>query len=425
MRLNRVQIRGLLGNRGKVAIGLSGGVDSAVSAYLLKQSGFEVIGVHMSNWNDDDHERIKGNSRCEGQDALLHARLNAESLEIPLHRVSFEEDYWNEVFEPCLREFQRGTTTPNPDVLCNRIIKFDRFVKFAREKFSVDWVATGHYARIGQDLATGKSRLFAGLDSEKNQSYFLSMVERHKFDRVLFPVGELTKNRVRSIAEELELPSAQRKSSAGLCFVGKKKRNFSDFLAEYIPEQDQKNIVEGNIVDCSTGEIIGRHSGLWKMTIGQRARIGGRNSPCYVIGKCVDTNSMFVVDSLDSELAKSNAILVENFNLIPHLSQIEFDAENEFRSKFQHQYPGKLFDCTVKLLDSSSADENLKFLIVPDEPISAIAPGQVLALYSNDQECLGGGIIQSSTNTNLHFSNFMPTPLIKARNTIEEKKFQK
>jgi tRNA-specific 2-thiouridylase len=392
-----------IGRRGnkpqKVAIGLSGGVDSAVAALLLKRAGFDVIGVHMSNWNDEDDSLTDSYRTCEGADALKYAKLNALKLGIPLHRVSFEQEYWNQVFEPSLQVFKSGVSTPNPDTLCNNVIKFDHFVKYVREKFGVDWIATGHYARIAD--GDDGLRLLRGVDHEKDQTYFLSSVERHKFEKILFPLGVFSKEQVRKIAQEEDLPSANRKSSAGLCFVGKKKRNFVQFLSDYMPESD----IRGPILDWRTKKAVGEHNGLWTMTIGQRTRIGGQLVPSYVICKDAVRNYIYVTTDKSDPALFSDTVILKDFNLISP----EFPSDSTIQIKERHPCHG-LSNGAFQLL------QNGNLILQSSKLLESLAPGQAMTIYK-DEECIGGGNIQASTNLQAFAGKDfkrLPEPLLEA-----------
>eukprot|EP00475_Leptophrys_vorax_P036551 TRINITY_DN6195_c0_g1_i1.p2 TRINITY_DN6195_c0_g1~~TRINITY_DN6195_c0_g1_i1.p2 ORF type:complete len:428 (+),score=107.04 TRINITY_DN6195_c0_g1_i1:1528-2811(+) len=392
----------------RVAVGLSGGVDSAVAALVLKRAGFDVIGVHMSNWNDEDDSLSDAYRTCEGADALKYAKLNALKLDIPLHRVSFEQEYWNEVFAPSLEAFKSGLCTPNPDTLCNNVIKFDHFVRYVREKFEVDWVATGHYARL-QSEGGGSVRLLRGVDHHKDQSYFLSTVERHKLaNNILFPLGTMMKDQVRQIAKEEDLPSATRRSSAGLCFVGKKKKHFVQFLADYMPQSSEK----GPLIDWATGNVIGEHAGLWTMTIGQRARVGGLDCPRYVICKDVGKRAIYVTGDKQDPLLFSDTILVKSFNKIGS-SMIKPFSSVMVKT---HHPSDSLVEAKVSPLAGGD------FLVRCKHIVEAVSPGQVLAMYQGD-ECLGGGIMTHSANlssacSNLETAGGLPSPMQESRKLL-------
>ena len=265
----------------KVVIGMSGGVDSSVAAILLKDAGYEVIGLFMRNWDSTINNDILGNPTlnndiCPQEEDYNDAIKVCEKLDIPLYRVDFVKEYWDYVFTYFLDELKKGRT-PNPDIMCNKYIKFDAFLKEAR-KLGADYIATGHYAR----LIDGK--LLRGIDDDKDQTYFLSQLSNEQLKDVLFPVGELRKPEVRKIAEQYNLITATKKDSTGICFIG--ERNFTNFLKNYLPNQP------GKIIDIETNKILGEHTGLMYYTIGQRKglNIGGSHSKIFVVGKDLEKN---------------------------------------------------------------------------------------------------------------------------------------
>ena len=263
----------------KVVIGMSGGVDSSVAAILLKKQGYDVIGLFMRNWDSSINNDILGNPDlnsdiCPQEKDYNDALKVCEKIGIPLHRIDFVKEYWDYVFTYFLDELKRGRT-PNPDIMCNKYIKFDMFAKEAR-KLGADYIATGHYAR----LKDGK--LLRGIDQNKDQTYFLSQLSSKQLENVLFPIGDLEKPEVRKIANEYDLITANKKDSTGICFIG--ERNFSKFLSNYLPNQT------GDIVNIETNEVIGKHVGLMYYTIGQRKglNIGGNSDRIFVVGKNLD-----------------------------------------------------------------------------------------------------------------------------------------
>lgn len=347
----------------RIAVGMSGGVDSAVTAALLKQEGHEVLGVHMTNW-DHEEEHTTG---CEGQEALDFAARNCAALGIPLHRVNFVQDYWNHVFSEVVEQYQRGLYTPNPDVLCNVKIKFSRFTDHVLRELGADMVATGHYSQLKNDS------LFRGIDPIKDQSYFLSMVPRHCFSNVVFPLGDKTKAEVKKIAADLSLPSATRRESMGLCFVGKRK-NFASFLGEYV---DPQYTVPGDLVDIDTNRVLGRHKGLWTLTIGQRCRIGGLVQPGFVAAKDTALNRIMVAQGTDHPALFSTKLHANTFT-----------GEDPRRANLC-RWNSRMAPVQCRLMEHSSN----RVTIHLQEPGRGIAPGQVLALY-DDTKCLGGGILE-------------------------------
>ena len=247
----------------RVVVGLSGGVDSAVTAHVLKQQGHEVVGIFMKNWEDDDDSEF-----CSSRQDFLDAASVADVLGIEIEHVNFAADYKDRVFAEFLREYQAGRT-PNPDVLCNAEIKFKAFLDHAM-RLGAEKIATGHYARVRQNASTGLFELLKGVDASKDQSYFLHRLNQAQLSKALFPIGHLCKTEVRRIAAELALPNAKKKDSTGICFIG--ERRFSDFLKQYLPAQP------GDI-ETTEGQVIGRHVGLMYHTIGQRQGLGPAGGP--------------------------------------------------------------------------------------------------------------------------------------------------
>ena len=269
----------------KVIVGISGGVDSIVSAYLLKKEGYEVEGLFMRNWDSSLNNDINGNPTlnnniCTQEQDYNDALDVCNKLNIKLHRIDFVKEYWDYVFKYFLDELKKGRT-PNPDIMCNKYIKFDMFKKEA-EKLGADYIATGHYAR----MIDGK--LYKGIDSNKDQTYFLSQVSKKQLENVIFPVGDLKKEEVRKIANELNLSVANKKDSTGICFIG--ERNFKEFLTNYLPN------TPGDVIDIDTNNKVGEHIGLMYYTIGQRRGldIGGNKDRLYVVGKDLDKKGNFV-----------------------------------------------------------------------------------------------------------------------------------
>jgi tRNA-specific 2-thiouridylase len=346
---------------------MSGGVDSAVSALLLKRAGFEVHGLYMSNWDDDD-------AYCTGAQDFQDARAVAAELDIPLHRVSFAEQYRQRVFDYFLTEYSAGRT-PNPDVLCNREIKFGICLVYAA-RLGARRFATGHYARIEQ-RADGPVLLKAA-DSDKDQSYFLHAVAREHFARVLFPLGDLTKTEVRTLAREAGLPVFDKPDSTGICFIG--ERPFREFLARYIPS------TPGDIV-AENGEVVGRHRGLAFYTLGQRGgleiggRSGQREDAWYVAAKNLARNELLAVQGHDHPLLVSRALATGPCNWLVQLAQPEFESQIKVRYRQSDQ------PCHATVNDDGAIE--VRFT----EPQRAVTPGQFAVLYDGER-CLGGGVIE-------------------------------
>jgi tRNA-uridine 2-sulfurtransferase len=350
----------------RVLLGMSGGVDSSVSAILLLEQGYEVIGAFMKNWSDSDIDS-ECSWRTERRDAL---RVTAQ-LGIEFHTFDYEEEYREEVYEYMISEYEAGRT-PNPDVLCNKYMKFGYLLREA-EKLDCDFIATGHYARIDRD--DGLSHLLAGVDQNKDQSYFLCQLNQDQLEKVLFPIGELQKSRVREIAHDYDLVVADKKDSQGICFVGKVK--MQDFLQERIPEE------EGNIVTTS-GEIIGTHKGHACYTIGQRTGLGlGGGTPYYIVERRAEKNEIVVaLGDEDPALFKSKLIATDlaetvDGNLVKYAGQA-IQARIRYRQALQ--------GCQFSRNDDGSLS------VVFDEAQRAVAPGQFIAFYDGE-ELLGSGVI--------------------------------
>ncbi|MDD2625665.1 MAG: tRNA 2-thiouridine(34) synthase MnmA [Bacilli bacterium] len=353
----------------KVVVGMSGGVDSSVAAYLLKEQGYEVIGLFMRNWDSLINNDIMGNPTiendiCTQEEDYNDALYVCNQLDIPLHRVDFVKEYWDYVFTYFLDELKKGRT-PNPDVMCNKYIKFDYFIKEAK-RLGADYVATGHYARIIDGT------LYKGIDTNKDQSYFLCELTKKQLENVLFPVGELNKDEVRDIAIKLNLKTANKKDSTGICFIG--ERNFKNFLKNYLPTK------EGDIVNIENKKVLGKHIGLMYYTIGQRRglNIGGYKERLYVVGKDLNKNILYVCYGDDNEYLYSDEALIEDFNLMSDKKIDKCNAKFRYRQKDNEVYIEYLKD---------------KEIIVKYNNIKAVTPGQICVLYDGD-ECIGGGIIK-------------------------------
>ena len=351
-----------------VVIGMSGGVDSSVAAILLKKAGYNVIGLFMRNWDSTINNDYLGNPNlnnniCPQEQDYNDALEVCRKINIPLHRVDFVKEYWDFVFTYFLEELKKGRT-PNPDVMCNKYIKFDLFVKEAK-KLGADYIATGHYAR----LIDGK--LAKAVDKNKDQSYFLAYVNKDIFKDVLFPLGEIEKPEVRKIAREYGLVTASKKDSTGICFIG--ERNFTQFLENYLP-----NIPD--IVNIDTGEILGKHIGLMYYTIGQRRglNIGGTKDRTFVVKKDLDKNILYVAVGDDNKYLYSSTAIIEEFNYLTD------KRPSKCTCKFRYRQSD--IDINVKYLDNNN-------LLLSYKGSKAVTPGQFCVLYDKDI-CLGGGIIK-------------------------------
>lgn len=362
----------------KVMVGLSGGVDSAVAAYVLKEQGYDVVCAFMRNWDSMTNNDILGNPTgsdpvCPQELDYQDAKKVADQLGLPLYRVDFIKEYWDYVFQAFLSEYRKGRT-PNPDILCNKYIKFDSFLRFAMEH-GVDYVATGHYARVIHK--DSESVMLRGVDSNKDQTYFLCQLSQNQLSKTLFPIGDMDKSEVRRIAAELGLSVAKKKDSTGICFIG--ERDFREFLKNYIPMK------EGNIVDYETKQIVGKHQGVIYYTIGQRKGlgIGGPGGPWFVIGKHVSRNELYVASSDEAEWLYSTSCTVSDVNWISGRrpsEQITCTAKFRYRQQ----------DCPIQLIFTSDKEVDVSFL----EPIKAVTPGQEAVFYDGDV-CLGGGVIET------------------------------
>jgi tRNA-specific 2-thiouridylase len=354
----------------RIVVGMSGGVDSAVAALLLKRAGFDVHGLYMSNWEDDD-------AYCTGAQDFQDARSSAAELGIPLHRVSFVEAYRARVFDYFLSEYRAGRT-PNPDVLCNREIKFGVCLDYAA-RLGARRFATGHYARL--EAGPSGPVLMKARDADKDQSYFLHGVERRHFERVMFPLGELTKAEVRTLAREAGLPVYDKPDSTGICFIG--ERPFREFLARYIPTSP------GDIVD-ENGAVIGQHRGLAFYTLGQRGgleiggRAGAREDAWYVAAKNLQRNELTVVQGNDHPLLVSRALATGPCNWLVQPSEMEFASQIKVRYRQPDQ------PCRASLRGDGAIE--VRF----EQPQRAVTPGQFAVLYDGDR-CLGGGVIEATT----------------------------
>ena len=294
----------------KVVIGMSGGVDSSVATYLLKKEGYEVIGLFMRNWDASVNNDILGNPTlnnniCPQEQDYNDALAVSNELGIPLHRIDFVKEYWDYVFTYFLDELKKGRT-PNPDIMCNKYIKFDLFIKEAK-RLGADYIATGHYARIKDGY------LLRGIDDNKDQTYFLSQLTKEQLKNVLFPVGNIVKDEVRKIADELKLTTAKKKDSTGICFIG--ERNFKRFLENYLPNK------EGDIINIETKQVLGKHIGLMYYTIGQRRGldVGGTSDKLFVVGKDLNKNILYVCEGEDNEYLLSDSRLYNVYKVLPNL----------------------------------------------------------------------------------------------------------
>lgn len=354
----------------RVVVGMSGGVDSAVSAALLKEQGFDVIGLYMSNWKETDEGGC-----CTGEQDWTDVKYVCDRIGIPYYSVDFSEQYMNNVFKLFVEEYKKGRT-PNPDVLCNREVKFGPFADFARQ-LGADYIATGHYCRVRHD--GDMHYLLRAKDDNKDQTYFLNQVSSHQLRDVIFPLGDLTKPEVRELALKYDIPVAKKKDSTGICFIG--ERNFRQFLSQYIPMKD------GDIV-TQDGKIVGRHQGVYFYTLGQRRGLGiggsadGNGERWFVLGKDVEKNLLIVSQGEDGVLFKEG-LETEGFNFITPPPAKQFECE----VRIKHRQP--LQKAVATVLDNGNVR------LVFEQKQRAIAEGQYAVVYVGEI-CLGGGVINHS-----------------------------
>ena len=358
----------------RVVVGISGGVDSSVAALLLLEQGYDVHGVFMKNWEDSFEPGY-----CAVEDDLNDAEDVCATLGIPLHKVNFTEEYKERVFAYFLDEYRNGRT-PNPDILCNKEIKFKAFLEHA-DQLGADYIATGHYARRSEK--NGQQRLLKGLDTGKDQSYFLYALNQQQLVRSLFPVGELQKSDVRGLAESNDLITFDKKDSTGICFIG--ERNFRQFLSHFLPAQPGP-------IKTPDDELVGKHQGVMYYTLGQRQGlgIGGQKGasalPWYVVDKDLPNNTLIVAQGGEHPLLYDNCLLASNLhwitNTVPAIP-LRCRAKTRYRQADQ--------DCTIAMLKKD------KCVVVFDQPQRAVTPGQSVVFYNADQ-CLGGGIIDAAYN---------------------------
>jgi len=368
----------------RIVVGLSGGVDSAVTAHLLKAQGHEVIGIFMKNWEDDDNDE-KGREYCSSNIDFIDAAAVADVIGIEIEHVNFAAEYKDRVFAEFLREYQAGRT-PNPDILCNAEIKFKAFLDHAM-RLGAEKIATGHYARMRQNPTTGLHELLKGLDPSKDQSYFLHRLSQSQLSKTLFPVGELHKTEVRRIAEEMKLPNAKKKDSTGICFIG--ERPFREFLNRYIAK-------EPGPIKNPKGQTIGQHVGLSFYTLGQRQGLGigglkakgaqkggGEHTPWFVARKDMATNTLWVVQGHEHPWLQSFALRAQDASWTAGTPP----APGAFAAKTRYRQADS--DCAVQ--SATAHDFSLQF----SQAQWAVTPGQSAVLYDGEV-CLGGGVIESA-----------------------------
>ncbi|MFZ7120566.1 MAG: tRNA 2-thiouridine(34) synthase MnmA [Eubacteriaceae bacterium] len=354
-----------------VVVGMSGGVDSSVAALILKEQGYDVIGIFMKNWDEEDDYGVC--TSTEDYDDVIKV---CNKIGIPYYTVNFVKEYWDKVFSYFLEEYKKGRT-PNPDVLCNKEIKFKAFMDYALKTVGADYLATGHYARVS--LEDGYYKLLRGVDNNKDQTYFLCRLGQKQLSKTMFPIGDIEKSEVRRIAEENDLVNANKKDSTGICFIG--ERNFNKFLNNYLPAK------KGVIKDME-GNIKGEHTGLMHYTLGQRKGLGiggqGSGEPWFVVRKDLNTNTLFVVQGVQHPLLYSSGLTATSFNWIKGIQDKKrFDCTAKFRYR---QFDQKV---KVEILENNNIE------VLFNEKQKAITPGQEVVLYEGE-ECLGGGTIETS-----------------------------
>ncbi|EDW00202.1 mitochondrial tRNA-specific 2-thiouridylase 1 [Drosophila grimshawi] len=361
----------------RVVVGMSGGVDSAVSAHLLKERGLNVLGVFMRNW--DEHDEI---GRCTGEQDLKDAEWACRQLQIELRQVNYVKQYWTAVFSQFLDDYQQGLT-PNPDILCNKHIKFDLFHRHALDTLQYDAVATGHYARnsLGDylehrstDQQKADVRLLIPADTFKDQTFFLAGIPQTALQFTMFPLGGLLKTEVKQLARRIGLQRlAVKRESTGICFVG--KRDFKAFIREYI------SCKPGHFVDVDSGEVVGNHEGIHQWTVGQRCRLSSYLQPYFVARKDAASNTIFVAAGHDHPALHSIRIRIGDFNWLCNRARQQLATSGSLRCRFRFQHTKPVVECWLR-----------PFEVLLDAPLRAITPGQYAVFY-DDVACLGSARI--------------------------------
>jgi tRNA-uridine 2-sulfurtransferase len=352
-----------------VVVGMSGGVDSSVAALVLKEQGYNVIGIFMKNWDEKDDD-----GACTATEDYEDVRRVCDQIGIPYYTVNFVKEYWDRVFTYFLDEYKKGRT-PNPDVMCNKEIKFKAFLDYAL-KIGADYLATGHYAQV--DFIDGEYKMLRAADSNKDQTYFLCQLGQHQLSKTMFPIGHLKKPELREIAVKYGLKTATKKDSTGVCFIG--ERNFHKFLGNYLPSQP------GDIKTL-TGQVLGKHDGLMYYTLGQRKGLGiggiGTGEPWFVVDKDLKKNILYVVQGEDHPALLSYGLEASDLNWVS-----DNKPEGTFKciAKFRYRQPDQGVTVHMK------ADNSCR--VIFDEPQRAVTPGQEVVFYEGEA-CLGGGAINS------------------------------
>ncbi|WP_281418326.1 tRNA 2-thiouridine(34) synthase MnmA [Clostridium simiarum] len=349
----------------KVIVGMSGGVDSSVAALLLKEQGYNVVGIFMKNWDEKDDD-----GACTATEDYEDVRRVCDQLEIPYYTVNFVREYWDRVFSYFLEEYKKGRT-PNPDVMCNKEIKFKAFLDMAL-KLEADYIAMGHYANV--DFKDGEYKLLRGADNNKDQTYFLCKLNQYQLSKSLFPIGHLEKSQVRELAKKAGLETANKKDSTGVCFIG--ERDFNKFLSNFLP-------AKSGLIKTPSGEIKGKHDGLMYYTLGQRKGlgIGGEGEPWFVAEKDLKTNTLYVVQGEQHASLYSYGLIATDLSFI---SENEKPKKFQCTAKFRYRQPDQ--QVTLHLMKDNKCFVEFK------EAQKAITPGQAVVFYK-DSECLGGATI--------------------------------
>lgn len=356
----------------KVIVAMSGGVDSSVSAYLLKRKGYKIAGLFMKNWEEEDTKKY-----CSSLKDFLDAKSVCDQLNIELFTINFSMEYWDIVFKNLINEYQSGFT-PNPDILCNKKIKFSLFLNFSIKKLKANYIATGHYVRLKKK--NKEYQLLRAKDKKKDQSYFLYTLNQYQLSRSIFPIGNFKKSYVRHIAKENKFINSQKKDSVGICFIGKRK--FRSFISKYINKQKPGFIIN------TDGLVLGKHKGLIYYTIGQRKGlgIGGvkklNNEPWYVVDKNIKENSIIVAQGINNKKLKSSIFLVHKVHWINSI-----DFKNNIFCTVKIRYRQLDVPCCIEKINKKSVLVKLNYAVV------IIAPGQSAVFYQG-KVCLGGGIIK-------------------------------
>lgn len=399
MRLASTLLHSAYKGHGKIAVGISGGVDSAVAALLLQNQGYEVTGIFMRNW---DEKEEKGNSNCSIEADFRQAQRVCSCLNIDLLEADFVSKYWDDVFVKFLDGLKQGFT-PNPDLDCNKFIKFSAFTDFAFEK-GFDKVATGHYARIE---CRSSNLLLAAVDQDKDQSYFLASVDPQILERVLFPLGDLRKDEVRQIAKAHNLPPADRKSSTGICFIG--NRNFKEFISGYIES------VQGSFVDVDSGKTLGLCTNIFAYTYGQRPGIGGLPKKSYVVGKSIADRIVYVGQGIDHRALYTSKARISNLHWLSIAHHKSFEKLSMLSCYYKARYRQKKLPCIVRAKSSEAFitstscywllenEQDWGNTVSFQQPAFAVTPQQTIVFYDGDT-CIASATIIAPCAT-LHESD--------------------